>query len=136
MKVGRPAKWNSPEELSELIEAYFIDCKEREEPPMITEMCVFLDTTRETLLDYQSKEGFSDTIKRAKTRCEAAVEKGILLGKMNATAGIFNLKNNYGWKDKTEQDITTGGEKLVFLPNEVINKLHGTTQQTKGNNQL
>lgn len=136
MKVGRPAKWNSPEELSELIEAYFIDCKEREEPPMITEMCVFLDTTRETLLDYQSKEGFSDTIKRAKTRCEAAVEKGILLGKMNATAGIFNLKNNYGWRDKTEQDITTGGEKLVFLPNEVINKLHGTTQQTKGNNQL
>jgi len=136
MKVGRPAKWNSPEELSELIEAYFIDCKEREEPPMITEMCVFLDTTRETLLDYQSKDGFSDTIKRAKTRCEAAVEKGILLGKMNATAGIFNLKNNYGWKDKTEQDITTGGEKLVFLPNEVINKLHGTTQQTKGNNQL
>jgi hypothetical protein len=136
MKVGRPAKWNSPEELSELIEAYFIDCKEREEPPMITEMCVFLDTTRETLLDYQSKDGFSDTIKRAKTRCEAAVEKGILLGKMNATAGIFNLKNNYGWRDKTEQDITTGGEKLVFLPNEVINKLHGTTQQTKGNNQL
>ena len=25
---------------------------------------------------------------------------------------IFNLKNNFGWKDKTETDITSGGEKL------------------------
>jgi len=40
-----------------------------------------------------------------------------MLGKANATFSIFNLKNNYGWKDKTEQDLTSGGEKIVTAIN-------------------
>ena len=37
-----------------------------------------------------------------------------MLGKANATFSIFNLKNNYGWKDKTEQEIDHKGLKILF----------------------
>jgi hypothetical protein len=28
------------------------------------------------------------------------------------TGSIFSLKNNFGWKDKSETDITSGGEPV------------------------
>jgi hypothetical protein len=73
-------------------------------PISITGLAIYLNTSRETLLDYQEKDEFSDTIKRAKDYCHNYVENGVLNGKINPAAGIFNLKNNYGWKDKTEVD--------------------------------
>lgn len=102
MAAGRPLKFETPEQLEEMIEAYFEDCRQREEPPFITELAVWLDTSRETLSNYEERDEFFDTIKRAKQKCEMAVEKGMLLNKMNSTGAIFNLKNNYGWRDKTE----------------------------------
>ncbi len=101
---GRPLKFKSVEELEKKIEAYFDDCKERDEQPFITELAVWLDCDTDTLRNYEGREEFFGTIKRAKQRCEMAVEKGMLTNKFNATASIFNLKNNYGWKDKTEVD--------------------------------
>lgn len=76
----------------------------------ITGLANFLETSRETLINYENKEEFFDTIKAAKDRVENYWEE-LLIGS-NATGPIFNLKNNYGWKDKTEQDITTGGDKI------------------------
>jgi hypothetical protein len=109
-KVGRPLKFNSREELKEKIEAYFLSLKndkgEYIRPPTVTGLAVALDTNRETLCNYEEKEDYFDTIKEAKSRCEAWVEENALLGKANATFSIFNLKNNYGWKDKTESDIS------------------------------
>lgn len=124
--VGRPPKWNSVEQLESLIESYFEDCKQRDEPPFITELCVWLDTSRKVLLEYEEKEEFSNTIKRAKAKCEMAVEKGMMLNKMNATASIFNLKNNYDWKDKTEQDIS-----VKELPKPILG---GITNENEGTN--
>lgn len=109
-KIGRPLKFNSVEELKDKIEAYFLSLKndkgEYTRPPTVTGLAVALDTNRETLCNYEEKEDYFDTIKEAKSRCEAWVEENALLGKANATFSIFNLKNNYGWKDKTESDIS------------------------------
>jgi hypothetical protein len=109
-KVGRPLKFNSREELKEKIEAYFLSLKndkgEYIRPPTVTGLAVALDTNRETLCNYEDKEDYFDTIKEAKSRCEAWVEENALLGKANATFSIFNLKNNYGWKDKMEQELS------------------------------
>lgn len=102
--VGRPPKFESGEELQERIDAYFADCLERAEPPFITELCVWLDTSRKVLLEYEEKPEFSNTIKKAKQKCEAAIEKGMMLNKMNATGAIFNLKNNYGWEERFKND--------------------------------
>lgn len=79
-------------------------------PYTINGLALFLDTTRETLNQYEDKPEFTDTIKRAKTKIENQLE--LSLYGNNVTGIIFNLKNNYGWKDKTETDITTQGESL------------------------
>lgn len=135
--VGRPLKFESPEELQEKIEEYFNSCwrqkvdmfgnpvyiKDKEgkktdeqvmvqfRPYTISGLAVALDTTRETLMDYEEKDEFSDTIKRAKEMCHAYAEEQLFVGK-NPTGAIFNLKNNYGWKDKSETDVTSGGKRL------------------------
>lgn len=118
--MARPLKFESVEQLESMIESYFVDCDDKKEPYTITGLALWLDTNRETLLNYEERPEFFDTIKRAKLRCENWVEKGLLKNQVNATAGIFNLKNNYGWKDKTETDITTDGDKIetgvIILP--------------------
>lgn len=110
--AGRPLKFQSVEELQEKIEEYFSKCKTEGKKPIISGLALHLDTTRETLCDYRDKDEYSYSIKRAKQRCEAILEENLVEGKVNPTGTIFNLKNNYGWKDKTEQDLTTKGESL------------------------
>ena len=51
-------------------------------------------------------EQFFPTIKKAREKVEQQLEENALMGKANATFTIFNLKNNYGWVDKQEQEIT------------------------------
>lgn len=98
-KVGRPRKWNTPEELQKDIDEYFKNCSENKIPLTITGLALALDTTRETLMDYQNNDEFSYTIKRAKLHIENAYEQRLIV---NGRAGdIFALKN-FGWKDKQE----------------------------------
>jgi hypothetical protein len=73
----------------------------------ITGLANFLETSRETLINYEERPEFFDTIKGAKDKVEQYWE-GLLIG-ANATGPIFNLKNNYGWKDKTEVDNNLSG---------------------------
>lgn len=47
---------------------------------------------------------------------------------------VTTLGKDKGYSSKTETDLTTGGDKIVFLPPEVIQRLNGTTPETKGNN--
>jgi hypothetical protein len=102
-KVGRPLKFETVEMLQEKIDAYFNECDEKEEPYTITGLALALNTTRETLLDYEDKEEFSDTVKRAKLKCENFAEKHLFKGKNGVVGAIFNLKNNYSrWVDKQE----------------------------------
>jgi hypothetical protein len=77
--------------------------KTKQIPYTITGLALALDTSRETLLDYEERKEFSDTIKWAKVKIENYVESKLF--ENNVAGAIFNLKNNYGWKDKTEQDI-------------------------------
>lgn len=137
---GRPLKFESVEILQKKIDDYFKSCwtqkidmfgnpifikdskgNKTEDPVMvqsipytITGLALALDTSRETLLNYEEKNEYFDTIKKAKERCHNYAENSLYTGK-NPTGAIFNLKNNYGWKDKVEQDITSDG-----LPIQVV----------------
>lgn len=106
MAGGRPVKWKTPEGMQKAIDAYFEYCKSGEDlpvPPTITGLALALDLTRTGLLEYCEKsDEFSYTIKKAKTRVEAYIERRLY--EPNATGCIFNLKNNFGWKDKSEQE--------------------------------
>jgi hypothetical protein len=121
MAGGRPPKWKNVEEVQKLIDAYFLsitdDKGEYTEPPTITGLAIALGTTRNTLVDYEEKDEFLRTIKEAKSRCEKWVEQNALMGKANATFSIFNLKNNYGWRDKTESEVN------LNVPTPILNGL-------------
>lgn len=107
MDRGRPPKYKTPEEMQEVIDDYFYNLAE-DEKPTIVGLALALNLSRQGLLEYADKGEFSDTVKRAKMKVELALEQHLYSG---AVAGaIFNLKNNFGWKDKTEVDNTHKGE--------------------------
>lgn len=62
--------------------------------------------------EYKDDEDISDTIKKIDDTLETRVNMGGLRNQLSVPMAIFNLKNNYGWKDKVDTDITSGGEKL------------------------
>lgn len=144
---GRPLKFQTVADLEKAINAYFeslyepmfdmwgnpIKNKETGEPRMrksqvatVTGLAVALETTRETLMDYENGkhdgkdeslsdeqiaenkqiDDFSDTIKKAKLRIYADTEQQLYGGK--AIGAIFSLKNNYGWRD--EKEVKIGGK--------------------------
>lgn len=98
---GRPPKYTEAEEMQKKIDKYFEDCKLNNRPYTITGLGLALDMSRQDLINYSKKEKFFDTIKKAKMRVENYLEER-LINDSSATGIIFNLKNNYGWKDKQE----------------------------------
>lgn len=113
MPRGRPNKISSKKELENKIDKYFKECDNKSEPYTITGLCITLDICRDTLSEYAKKEEFSDTIKKAKLRVENYLEKHLITD--NGTTGIiFNLKNNFGWKDKQENiNVNTSYEDYI-----------------------
>lgn len=154
----RPLKFQSVDELQRQIEAYFSSCNQfvydgkgnrkkdavtgeylvyQSKVPTITGLAVFLDTSRETLLDYENelhknkdmpkeiRHGFSDAIKKAKLRIYDATEQQLYRGK--PTGAIFSLKNNYGWVDKTQVETKEVGHRNPFenLSEDELRRLAG-----------
>ncbi len=98
---GRPPKYKTKEEIQEKIDKYFKQCDYDGEPYTVTGLGLALDMSRQDLINYSNKEEFFDTIKKAKLKVEEYLEKR-LIKDSSCTGIIFNLKNNYGWKDKQE----------------------------------
>lgn len=111
MPTGRPLKFKSVKELQKKIDAYFARCEKDDEPLTITGLALALDTSRETLMEYGEREEFVDTIKKAKLKIEHAYELRNI--KRGNAGDIFALKN-FGWKDKTESDVTLGGSVNIM----------------------
>jgi len=98
MKVGRPLKYKTVEELQEAIDAYFALNPER---PTVTGLALELGfTDRRSFYDYKDREEFSHTIKKAVLRIESMHEANLYNGA--STGSIFWLKNRE-WSDKQEQ---------------------------------
>jgi hypothetical protein len=112
MVMGRPLKFESVEVLEKACKAYFDSCiyetpdsaKKRETPKpfTITGLALALDTSRQTLMNYEVREDFFDTIKRAKLRVENYAEERLFSDK--PTGPIFALKN-FGWKDSKDVNL-------------------------------
>ena len=109
---GRPWKYSSKKKLKEDIEAYFSKCEERKKPPTMSGLALSLGMSRETLRNYKKDELFGTTIAMARQYIEQWWEE--MLPEARGTGVQFNLKNNFSWKDRTEQEITgAGGGALV-----------------------
>lgn len=110
-KVGKPRAFKSVEELEEKINAYFKYCEEKEKPYTMSGLAYFLDVDRKTIVNYSHEEEYFPTIKKARDRVQMQLEENALINKGNPTFTIFNLKNNFNWKDKIE-NTNEGVDKI------------------------
>jgi hypothetical protein len=140
--VGRPPKYKSKEEMEEKIEQYFKDCEGHpltddkgnqvynklghpvivdKRPPTVTGLALALGfNTRLSLLNYQGKKEFMNTITRAKARVEQYAEER-LFDKDGTSGAQFSLRNNFkGWNTE-QQDNQDALEKL----DEVLKEIGG-----------
>ncbi len=123
MGPGRPLKFKSAEDLQMAIDAYFSECDARTKkelvkykdytelvdvpnpkPYTVEGLASHLGVDRGTLINYSKREDFFHTIARAKEKILAnLIERG--LDKSN-DGGMtkFNLINNYGFRDKHEDE--------------------------------
>lgn len=117
---GRPALFKTVKELETKIDKYFKECPDKRMVkvkdsegaeyhdylpcPTVTGLALYLGfCDRQSMYDYQEKQEFTCTIKRARTFIENEYEK--MLHNGQCTGAIFALKN-MGWKDRIEQEIT------------------------------
>ena len=120
-------KYQTAEEMSAAIDAYFKDCEGRVltdkggevvtdkygcpvivgvHPPTVTGLALALGfKTRQSLLNYQARsKAFDDIITVAKSRCEEYAESR-LYDRDGANGAKFSLMNNFkGWREKPESE--------------------------------
>lgn len=126
--VGQPRTIPTVEILNYKIDKYFESCLKRDwveklnpvtkemyieeevkqiKPYTITGLAIALGfLSREALLYYETiDQEYLGAVKKAKMRCQGYAEEQLYRPQQVAGV-IFNLKNNYGWQDKTTNEHT------------------------------
>ncbi len=154
MPAGRPPKYDSPEEMQRIIDLYYLACRCHQTGdatmleglptedlliindivdvvPTISGLAYILGMTTQAFRDYEKKDEFLCTVKKSKQRVEMSLEQR--LAGNAVTGSIFSLKNNFGWKDKTETDINLNSVDLSEKTTEelIYFKAHGNWPITK-----
>ena len=107
MVAGRPRKFSDPKKMKELLDAYFENTPDDE--LTITGIVIALGINKDTFYEYANKPEFKEIITEARIKVENSYERA--LRKVGGAANIFALKN-FGWKDKTETEITGGNVSI------------------------
>lgn len=80
-------------------------------PPTVSGLCLYLGIDRSTWQNYADPRlhpEFRKITAYAKMRMEAYLEEQLLTREKNVQGLIFNLQNNYGWREKRKVEL--GGE--------------------------
>lgn len=115
-KGGRPRK-----DLSELQpEWYTLVLTEMAEGASLDEIKTILNISNDLHTRWMEDEPeYSETIKRGIELSKAWWQKqgrtNLTNKDFSATLWYMNMKNRFGWRDRVDQDITSGGEKLSPL---------------------
>lgn len=114
MPGGRPQMY-TPKQIEEIAQdlSEYIDT--HEDPTIVgfTSSYTKYSVNKDYISDHNE---FSELRKRAIEKQEAFLLSGATKNTLNPSVSIFRLKQpQHGFKDKTETDITTGGDKLEGL---------------------
>ena len=80
-------------------------------PPTVSGLCLYLGIDRSTWQNYADRAlhpELQEITAYAKLRLETYLEEQLLTREKNVQGLIFNLQNNYGWREKREVEL--GGE--------------------------
>jgi len=101
MPAGRPRKFTDVELMQEKIDQYFLDCDERKVKYTVPGLAWALGfVSRMSVWEYGKHPEFTDTIKGAMLKIEIQRAEDLVTEVTNPTGKIFDLKNNFGWKDE------------------------------------
>lgn len=117
--VGKPPRFDSPEAFQRAIDDYFDACDTDKRPYTMAGLANAVGLSRQGLLNYESTDRtggrdrqYVDAVKRARSAVEQWVEEQSLSRDRQVAGHIFNLKNNFGWRDTQEIEHT---HTLVML---------------------
>ena len=146
-KGMRTLKFKTEEELENEIERYFDLCDSKTksvydnrtkcvvdvddpDPYTMSGLAYTIGVDRRTLINYKKRELYFPTIKEARRKVEADVEKRSLSTPYQSGC-IFNLKNNFDWKDKRETKHSGDLSIANF-----IDDINTPTQETNSKQEL
>ncbi|MCD4819119.1 MAG: DNA-packaging protein [Candidatus Cloacimonetes bacterium] len=98
LSIGRPLKYKTLNELEIVCQKYFDETPFEE--LTVTGLALWVGS-KQTIQDYEKREGYKDIVFRAKLVIENSYE--VSLRKYGRSGDIFALKN-FGWKDKIETE--------------------------------
>ena len=128
MKIGRPQKYKTPQELEKVLQKYFDNTKSEEWT--ITGLALLIGG-KQLLQDYQKRDGYSELVIRAKLMVENSYEISLRSSNRTPAGAIFALKN-LGWTDQQHiiHDISyseKSDEELIDRANKIL-----TTRKESG----
>lgn len=116
--ITKPTYWTEPRVISLLEE--MLETIENETNPKTWHitmggLCLSFKIYRQIISEwehkYEDNRQITDSIKNIQAILETRVNEGALRGQLNFVQSIFNLKNNYGWKDV--QHVDDPSKRLV-----------------------
>lgn len=138
-RTGRPALFDTPEELEEAIQAYFdyiIEANDKYQIQLIPDiegMACFIGTDRETMFKWEQNNlnGLSNTVKRAKNIIAACKKQLALRGKIPPIVFATDMNNNHGYTQKQEVVITPQNDNIN--PEALLSEIENLPEITDGN---
>lgn len=110
MELMRASKINlaNRSEVEERMGWYFDKCVIDDMKPSVAGLCLALGISRQTWQTWGTGEhrNYADLVEKARLVMTAIMEDYMLHGKINPVTGIFLMKNNLGYSDKSEMVIT------------------------------
>ena len=119
-KMGKPPQYTDVELFSNNCDEYFDICDRENRPYTIPGLAYHLGfIDRHAVINYQGKPDFAATVKKARMRIERQRIEKLVSGQGSCPGQIFDLKNNFDYKDKSEVDqnskISFEDSTLEFL---------------------
>ena len=129
-KGGRPLKYKTAKSMQVIIDQYFDDVERNREAvrtnqplpkdtitdtyhPTVTGLALVLDLDRKKLIEYNERDKFSNTIKAARDRIQSYLEARLY--ESSPAGAIFNLKNNYGWRDEKHLSLENNEIRTIMI---------------------
>lgn len=106
-EIKKPST-DDPTSIERACKEYFELCEEDGVPPTVAGLARALGTNRSTLMKWLHGEisiRTADVVMEYFSLIEIFDESALKNNKTNAVAGLFNMKNNYDYKDEVEHKI-------------------------------